>query len=102
MKIRVFSDSQAALQSIQSVKTNDSINMVLKTREKIRNATIPLHWVPGHDGIIGNERANELAQLATADTQPMPSPAGMVPISVIYAKGKAARYAPKQEEFYGA
>ena len=32
----------------------------------------------------------------------MPSPAEMVPISVIYARGKAARYTPKQEEFYGA
>ena len=91
----MFSDSQAALQSIQSVKVNDSINLVLKIREKIRNATISLHWVPGHKGIMGNERANELAQLAIADTQPMPSPAEMVPISVIYARGKAARYTPK-------
>ena len=102
VRIRVFSDSQAALQSIQSAKVNDSINLVLKIREKIRNATISLHWVPGHEGIMGNERANELAQLATADIQPVPSPAEVVPISVIYARGKAARYTPKQEEFYGA
>jgi ribonuclease HI len=102
VRIRVFSDSQSALQSIQNSKVNDSINLVLKIREKIRNATISLHWVPGHEGIMGNERANELAQMATADTQPMPPPAETVPISVIYARGKVANYTPKQEEFYGA
>ena len=32
----------------------------------------------------------------------MPSPAERVPISVIYARGKAAGYTPEQEEFYGA
>jgi hypothetical protein len=102
VSIRVFSDSQAALRSIQSAKINDSINLVLRIRKKIRNATIALHWVPGHEGIMGNERANELAQLATANEQPMPSPAEGVPISVIYAKGKAAGYTPEQEEFHGA
>ncbi|KAH0023405.1 hypothetical protein KCU78_g5426, partial [Aureobasidium melanogenum] len=79
-----------------------STNLVLKIREKIRRATISLHWVPGHEGIMGNEKANELAQVATADTQPMPAPAETVPISVIYARGKAVKYTPKQEEFYGA
>jgi len=51
---------------------------------------------------MSNERANELVQLATADTQPMRSPAEMVPLSVIYARGKAARFTPRKEEFYGA
>jgi hypothetical protein len=102
VRIRVFSDSQSALQSIQNSKVNDSINLVLKIREKIRNATISLHWVPGHEGIMDNERANELAQMATAGTQLMPSLAETVPVSVIYARGKAANYTPKQEEFYGA
>jgi hypothetical protein len=58
--------------------------------------------VLGHKGIIGNERANELAHLAIANEQPMPSPAKVVPISVIYARGKVARYTPKQEAFYRA
>jgi hypothetical protein len=43
VRIRVFSDSQAALRSIQSAKINDSINLVLRIRKKIRNATIALH-----------------------------------------------------------
>jgi hypothetical protein len=32
---------------------------------------------------MGNERANELAQMATTDTQLIPPPAETVPISVI-------------------
>lgn len=95
----MFSDSQAALQSIRSPKVNDSINLVLNIMEKIRDAIISLHWVPGHEGIMGNERAHELAQLAIADTQPIPPLTEIVPISVIYFRGKAANYTHKQEEF---
>lgn len=96
----MFSDSQVALQSIRSPKVNDSINLVLKIREKIRYVTISLYWVPGHAGIMSNERAKRLAQLATADTQPTLPPAETVPISVIYVRRKAAKHTPKQEEFY--
>lgn len=102
VRIRLFSDSQGALQSIQSLKINDSINLVLKIREKIRKGTSSLHWVPGHKGTAGNERADELAQMATAESQPMPVPAATVPISVIHGRGKLAGLKPKQEEFYGA
>lgn len=68
VQIRVFSDSQGALQSIQNPNTNDSINLVMNIREKIRKGTFSLHWVPGYEGIKGNERANELAQLTTENT----------------------------------
>lgn len=51
---------------------------------------------------MGNKRANELAQLATTESRLMPGPAATVPISTIYARGKSAKYTPKQEEFYGA
>jgi ribonuclease HI len=61
VKIRVFTDSQSALRSIQSAKIHDSLGLVKKVREKIRQTTFSLHWVPGHEGIRGNERANELA-----------------------------------------
>jgi len=50
VKIRVFSDSQSALRSIQSAKINDSLSLVMKIREKIAKATFSLHWVPGHEG----------------------------------------------------
>lgn len=95
VKIRVFSDSQSALRSIRSPKVNDSLELVLKTREKMRKATYPLHWVPGHVGIRGNERANKLAQHATEDSRPMSKPATEVPISTIYAKATILDFRPK-------
>ncbi|CAD0055397.1 unnamed protein product [Aureobasidium pullulans] len=102
VKIRVFSDSQSALRSIQSAKINDSIGLVMKIREKIAKATFSLHWVPGHEGIRGNERANELAQKATEVTSSMPDPTDKVPISAIYARAKAMEFKPESQEFYGA
>ena len=102
VKIRVFSDSQSALRSIQSVKINDSLGLVMRIREKIAKATFSLHWVPGHEGVRGNERANELAQKATDVASPMPNPASNVPISAIYARAKAMNFKPKLQEFYGA
>ncbi|KAG9511564.1 hypothetical protein KCV07_g10085, partial [Aureobasidium melanogenum] len=102
VKIRVFSDSQSALRSIQSAKINDSLGLVMRIREKMAKATFSLHWVPGHEGVTGNERANELAQQATDVASPMPDPASDVPISAIYARAKAMGFKPKVQEFYGA
>ncbi|KAH0182327.1 hypothetical protein KCV03_g10365, partial [Aureobasidium melanogenum] len=102
VKIRVFTDSQSALRSIQSAKFNDSLDLVMKIREKIAKATFSLHWVPGHEGVKGNERANELAQKATEADSPMPDPAESVPISAIYARAKVMDFKPKLQEFYGA
>jgi hypothetical protein len=101
VKIRIFSDSQSALRSIQSAKINDSMGLVMKIREKIATATFSLHWVPGHKGIRGNERANELAQKATEANSSMPNPANNVPISAIYARAKVMDLMPKLKEFYG-
>jgi len=58
----------------------------MKIREKIAKATFSLHWVPGHEGVRGNERANELAQKATDANSAMPDPENNVPISAIYAR----------------
>jgi ribonuclease HI len=102
VKIRVFTDSQSALRSIQSAKVNDSLGLVMKIREKIAKATFSLHWVPGHEGVKGNERANELAQKATEADSTMPNRADRVPISAIYARAKVMDFKPKLQEFYGA
>jgi ribonuclease HI len=102
VRVRVFSDNQGALRSIKKPKSNDSLNLVLKIRERISRATFSLHWVPGHEGIKGNERANELAQEATRDTQTLPARAPTVPMSILYAKAKEMDYQPRNEGFYGA
>jgi ribonuclease HI len=102
VKIRVSSDSQSALRSIQSAKINDSLGLVMKTKENIAKVPFSLHWVPGHGGIRGNQRANELAQKTTEDNSPIPDPATKVPISATYAKAKVMDFKPKSNEFYGA
>jgi hypothetical protein len=43
VKIRVFTDSQSALRSIQSAKINNSLGLGKKIREKIAKATFSLH-----------------------------------------------------------
>ena len=101
-QIRVFTDSQAALQNIRKPKVNDSINLVMEIRKKIRKGTFSLHWVPAHEGIEGNERAHELAQRATENTSQLPPRALAVPISVIYAEAKKAAFKPTVDSFYGS
>jgi ribonuclease HI len=102
IKIRVFSDNQGALHSIIHPRSNDSIHLVTKIRKKIRKVTFSLHWVPGHEGIEGNEKANELAQKATEDSARLPEHAKTVPTSSIYAKAKAKtmNFKPRCEDFY--
>jgi hypothetical protein len=85
-----------------TVRERTRIGLVIKITEKIAKATFSLHWVPGHEGIKGNERANELAQKATKANSSMPNPANNVPISAIYARAKAMDFKPKFQEFYGA
>jgi hypothetical protein len=74
----------------------------MKIREKIAKATFLLHWVPGHEGIKGNERANELAQKATEADSLMPNPANNILISAIYVRAKVMNFKPKLQEFYSA
>jgi hypothetical protein len=75
---------------------------VSNPREKITRATFSLHWVPGHELIKGNERANELAQQATEANSLMPNAANNVPIPAIFARAKIMDFKPKHKEFYGA
>jgi hypothetical protein len=61
-----------------------------------------LHWVPGYEGIKGNERANELAQKATEVNSLTPDPATNVLILAVYARAKVMDFKPKHKEFYSA
>jgi ribonuclease HI len=102
VRIRIFSDNQGALRSIPNPRTKDSLNLVLKIGRRISKAAFSLHWIPGHEGIKRNKRADELAQEATRGTEPLPAPALAVPISVIYATARSMDYKPENEVFYGA
>ena len=67
MDITFLSDSQAALQALQSDRITSRV--VLDTIRALDNLNgdINLVWVPAHAGIFGNEKADELAKAAAND-----------------------------------
>ena len=71
-RIVLFTDNMAAVTAIMKEEPGSSQQVSQKFMEtaitfldKNRQATIEITWVPGHMGITGNDRADELAKGAT-------------------------------------
>nr|XP_034194645.1 uncharacterized protein LOC117610907 [Osmia lignaria] len=70
--IYICSDSLAALRALHKVEIGSKLvrDCALTLRQLSLNNKVKLLWVPGHAGIKGNERANELSRLGATSSQP--------------------------------
>jgi ribonuclease HI len=68
-EVIIFCDSQAAIQAIDgSQKTNQQIlGSIAEKWDELRSQSVQvtIHWIPAHQGIEGNERADRAAKEAT-------------------------------------
>lgn len=63
----ILTDSKSAAQLINNNATNDNF-LVAKLKKDIHESQIEritIQWVPGHSGLVGNERADLAAKLGT-------------------------------------
>ena len=72
--IHIFSDSVSALQALQQNQQRDNFELLSAIHYQMTHlhregANIHLHWVPGHVGVTGNERADTAARLAGAEDE---------------------------------
>jgi len=61
---------------------------------------VNLIWVPGHSGILGNEKADYLARPSTAGSKPFIGPEPILPISYSMIKSSIGNWAHKQSDVY--
>jgi ribonuclease HI len=72
----ICSDSQAALKTLQAVKTSPLVRQCQTALDDISNHhSVELSWDPGHSGIRGNEIIDELAREGSAHHFVGPQPA---------------------------
>lgn len=74
--ICIFSDSQAALNALKSFTcTSKLVWECIQLLQQLSNKnTVNLYWVPGHCGVDGNEKADELARLGSSKCLLGPEP----------------------------
>jgi hypothetical protein len=83
-QILIFSDSQAALKALGSPKVTSAL--VVECPDTLSALAclngVTLIWVPGHQGVLGNEKADKLVRQASATPLLGPEPALGIPTCV--------------------
>ncbi|RAK94816.1 ribonuclease H family protein, partial [Aspergillus ibericus CBS 121593] len=62
-EVHIFSDSQAALKAMRAPRMSSGqqiLALLLREVEELRKEGVKVnyHWIPGHEGVRGNERAD--------------------------------------------
>lgn len=88
-EIRIHADNQAAIHRLKNPSDMPGQSWQLRCFEaarliRLKNATVSLHWVPGHEDVEGNERADQLAKAAAM----MPSPSMLTSLAMTGIKIK--------------
>ncbi|XP_063361824.1 uncharacterized protein LOC134650821 [Cydia amplana] len=83
----IYTDSQAALKALKKISVTSSL--VRECREELnligKQRSVTVAWVPGHQGVMGNEKADELARIGAETEYIGPEPA--LPMSADVTKG---------------
>jgi ribonuclease HI/retron-type reverse transcriptase len=84
-RITIFSDSQAALKALASKEVYSKLvsACIQAINDVGKSNTCSLQWVPGHSGIIGNELADEQANIGSYQTFVGPKPSLPIPRSIV-------------------
>lgn len=81
----IYSDSMAALQTIQNLKCFHPLAVRIRENLKtmsLQNKVVKLFWIKAHAGLVGNERADELAKEAAIKSKKKPE-YDLCPISFV-------------------
>jgi ribonuclease HI len=84
MNIYILSDSQAALKALDKHQINSKLvwDCYQTLMELSNHNSVQLVWVPGHEGVAGNEVADQLAKIGSEHPFIGPEPAYGISIGV--------------------
>ena len=102
--ICIFSDSQAALKALKTSMCNSKLvwECILSLRQLAQKNQVNLYWVPGHCGIEGNEKADQLARQGSSTVLVGPEPFCGVSSSALRMKLKEWEEATIRENWHAS
>jgi ribonuclease HI len=98
MNIYILSDSQAAIQALDKYQITSKLVWDCHLMQLARHNRVQLIWVPGHEGIVWNETADQLAK--TGSEHPFIGPEPACSISVGVAKKAVTDWTSRKHKEY--